>query len=152
MPAPATARPAAPSARPAAPTASIVQPPAPVVQPTYQEPAASTIDDDDQVIVPAPDASVFFHKPDYAPKQKGVAFGQSISFRQTLIPILLTGGLIMIGLGSLRFIWQSENNPLGGLPIVLVIILFVFGAILWGLAAANMIVVKQILDKMKVAG
>jgi hypothetical protein len=104
------------------------------------------------VIVPAPDASVFFHKPEAAPKPQGLAFGQSISFRQTLIPILLTGGLIMLGLGSLRFIWQSENNPLIALPLVLVIILFVFGVGLWGLAVANMIVVKQILDRRKATG
>ena len=69
------------------------------------------------MIVPAPDASVFFHKPDYASKPKRQAFGQSIGFRQTLIPILLTGGFIMVVLGLLHFLWSGEGNPLAELPM-----------------------------------
>jgi RsiW-degrading membrane proteinase PrsW (M82 family) len=107
------------------------------------------VDDDDAVIVPAPDASVFFHKPDYAAKQKLNPFGQNLRFRQTFIPILLTAGFIMIGLAALHFLWHSENNPMGGLPVWLLVILFVFGAAMWGLATINMLAVKQQLDAQK---
>ena len=103
------------------------------------------------MIVPAPDASVFFHKPDYAAKQHAHAFGQSLRFRQTIIPILLTAGLIMIGLATLHFAWRSENNPMGGLPVWLLVLLFVFGAAMWVLAVTNMLVVKQQLDAQKSA-
>lgn len=128
-------------ARPAAPTG-----PAPAAAGAD----AHTVEDDDAVIVPAPDASVFLHKPDYAGKKpKGPAFGQSARFRQTFIPILLTGGLIMIGLGALHFLWQAENNPTNGLPVWLVGALFLLGAALWGLAVANMLSVKHILDAQR---
>ena len=107
------------------------------------------VDDDDAVIVPAPDASVFFHKPDYAAKQHIKPFGQSLRFRQTVIPILLTAGLIMNGLATLHFVWRSDNNPMGGLPIWLLIVLFIFGLAIWGMAVMNMLAVKQELDARK---
>jgi hypothetical protein len=106
-------------------------------------------DDDDAVIVPAPDASVFFHQPEYATKPKHPAFGQSMGFRQTFIPILLTAGFIMVAFGALHFLWNSEDNPMGGLPIWLVVVLLIFGLVMWGLAVANMLAVKQILDAQK---
>jgi hypothetical protein len=105
--------------------------------------------DDDAVIVPAPDASVFFHKPEYASKPKRPAYGQSIHFRQTLIPILLTAGFIMVGLGTLHFIWSGENNPLSDLPGWLLAVLFGFGALLWILAAANMLSVNSALQTQR---
>jgi hypothetical protein len=46
----------------------------------------------------------------------------------------------------LHFLWKSENSPVGGLPIWLVAVLFLFGLILWGLTVMNMLVVKQLLD------
>lgn len=111
----------------------------------------AAVDDDDAVIVPAPDASVFFHKPDYAARQAAKVFGQSVRFRRTVIPILLTAGLVMNGLGALHFLWNNENNPMGGLPVWLLIVLFFFGLATWGLAVANMLVVKQLLDPQKKA-
>lgn len=102
--------------------------------------------DDDAVIVPAPDASVFYHKPQYEPKVKRQAFGQTINFKRTLIPILLTSGLIMVALGALHFIWSGENNPLVDLPGWLLGVLFVFGFALWALAVANMLSVKSAID------
>lgn len=137
-------RPAAPAARPATPTA------APVTQPV-PAPSESQIVDDDAVIVPAPDASVFLHKPQYAPKTKRQPFGQSIHFRQTLIPILLTAGFIMVSLGALHFIWTGENNPLTDLPGWLLGVLLGFGALLWVLAIANMLSVKSALDAQQAA-
>ena len=98
------------------------------------------------MIVPAPDASVFFHKPEYATKAKRVPTGASLKFRRTVIPILLTGGLIMAVLGIVHFAWTGENNPMGGLPVWLVGVLFAFALLLWVLAGANMMAVKQMMQ------
>jgi hypothetical protein len=105
------------------------------------------------VIVPAPDASVFYHKPEYASATtRPPAFGQSIGFRRTTIPILLTAGLIVIGLGVMHFASSSENNPMGGLPIWLTALLFLLGLILWGLAVANMMTVKHLMQAQEEMG
>jgi hypothetical protein len=110
------------------------------------------VDDDDAVIVPAPDESVFLHKPDYASnKPKPVPFGQSLGARQTFIPILLTGGFIMAAMGVLHFVWHAENNPMGGLPVWLVALLFFLGLVLWGTAFANMMAVKHIVEAQRKA-
>jgi hypothetical protein len=134
-------------ARPAAPAAGS-RPAAPPVAASAQTPDTQIVDDD-AVIVPAPDASVFFHKPDYASRPKRQAFGHSIGFRQTLIPILLTGGFILIMLGLLHFLWSGEGNPLTDLPGWLLAVLFLFGLMLWGFAAANMMSVKAALDRQR---
>jgi hypothetical protein len=136
-----------PAARPAGPTAGSRPAAPPVAQQAAQAGEAPV--DDDGVIVPAPDASVFFHKPDYAAKNKRPAFGQSVRFRQTSIPILLTSGLIMVVLGALHFLWSGENNPMEGLPVWLIAVLFLFGLLLWGLATANMLSVKAALDAQR---
>ena len=119
------------------PTAPVAPQPAPSPQAT---------DDDDAVIVPAPDASVFFHKPEYATKPKQAPVGSSLKFRRTIIPIALTGGFIMAALGAIHFLWSGENNPMGGLPIWLVSIMFAFALLLWTVAGANMMTVKQMLE------
>lgn len=159
--APAAARPAPP--RPAAPPANVAanpvvrpaapsRPAAPPVAATEPAPAPdSAIVDDDAVIVPAPDASVFFHKPTSTTKARKPAFGQSVNFRQTLIPILLTGGFIMVVLGLLHFLWTGENNPLADLPGWLLTVVFLFGLVLWALAAANMLSVKSALAQQRKA-
>lgn len=144
-PAGPVARPGAPAARPATPPAG-ARPAAPAAFHATPPSTESQIVDDDAVIVPAPDASVFLHKPQYAPRPKRQAFGQSIHFRQTLIPILLTAGFIMISLGALHFTWSSENNPMTDLPGWFLGVLFGFGALLWVLAVANMLSVKSALQ------
>lgn len=139
------ARPAAPIARPAAPVAPVA--PVPSAGATDE---AHVVYDDDAVIVPAPDASVFLQRPDYASKKpKPVPFGQSVGARRTFIPILLTGGFIMVALGVLHFVWLADNNPTGGLPVWLVALLFLFGLVLWGAAFANMMTVKHLLDAQR---
>lgn len=94
---------------------------------------------------------MFLHKPQYASKPQRQAFGHSVHFRQTLIPILLTAGFIMVGLGVLHFVWNSENNPLTDLPGWLLAVLFAFGALLWVLAIANMLSVKSALEARRAA-
>ena len=105
------------------------------------------MDEDDQVIVPAPDASVFY-KPEYAsaPTTRAPGVVQSTGFRRTTIPILLTAGLIMMVLAALHFVWNADNNPMGGLPVWFAGVMILMGLVLWGLAVANMMTVKHIME------
>lgn len=132
------------SNRPAAP------PPPDEVESQSQPPLSleTGVDDDDAVIVPAPDPRVFHHKSTPAGySQRLGGFGRSLTFRRTFIPILLTGGLICLALATIHFItWGSGDNPLRGLPGWLVGLLFLFAAVLWGLAVINMMVVKHMLE------
>lgn len=125
-------RPASPGpARPAAPT---------VPTPNVHDPQARAIDEDDRVIVPAPSADVF--RPRGLAASTSRAPGRALALRRTLIPILLTAGVILVALGLLRLLWQTDN-PLAGLPAWLVAVMFVFALVLWGLAAVNMLAVKH---------
>ena len=136
---PATASRSGAASRPASPGPA--RPAAPVIaSQSASEPQAQVIDDDDRVIVPAPTADVFLHHGTGASARRPPA--RRLSLRRTLIPILLTAGLILFALGLLRFLW-TENNPLAGLQPWLVAIMFVFALVLWGLAAVNMLAVKH---------
>ena len=138
VPPPAGARAGSP-ARPL--SAGPIRPAAPVLpnQPAG-DPPSQPIDDDDHVIVPAPSADVFLH---HATNPSGRHTpARSLSLRRTLIPILLTAGLILFVLVLLRILWQG-NNPLAGLQPWLISIMFVFALVLWGLAAVNMLAVKH---------
>jgi hypothetical protein len=155
---PAASRPAAPPAPRSAtapgaarPAASVARPAAPIAPDPGIRADEGQVVDDDAVIVPAPDASVFLHK-HASKKPKTVPFGQGLGARRTFIPILLTGGFIMFGLGLLHFIWHADNNPMGGLPPWLVALLFLFGLVLWGMAFANMMTVKHIIDARRAPG
>jgi len=167
VPAKATPSPAGGSNRPASPPArppSVTTPsrttaPARPAAPASASPArpaqaarqsipvnAPPVDDDDAVIVPAPDVSVFLHKPDYAPRppRKIPSFGHSLETRRTFIPILFTGGLIMIAIAALHFL-GGEGNPFVSLPLWLACVLVAFALLLWGITVTNMLVVKQLL-------
>ena len=65
------------------------------------------VDDDDAVIVPAPEPEVFAP---HAPKAPAGAGGiRSLAFRRTVIPILLTCGVLLIGIGSLRWVAGPDS-------------------------------------------
>lgn len=146
QPAGAVPKPARPVVRPAAPPVRPAAPTAPQPKATPHKAPDLAIADDDSVIVPAPDASVFLHKPDYAPRRvKSARAGVSLKFRQTFIPILLTGGFILIVLAALHFLWVADNDPMAGIPMWMVGIMIALGLGLWGLAAMNMMAVRQIL-------
>ena len=100
--------------------------------------------DDDAMLAPAPDVSVLGHthrKP--IKKNKMLA---SIGYKQTLIPILLTTGLLAIAFGLLKTLGDSES-PYSGLPTWLTIALYGMGAVLLGSGIVVMFSVKAVLDK-----
>jgi hypothetical protein len=107
--------------------------------------SSTIIDDDDSVIVPAPDASVF----DTTPKKKAAATAKAkaavrknLEFRRTMIPILLTCGVLMLGFASLKFVSGSESS-LSVLPIWVPVLLVLAGAIVLALAVVNILTVKN---------
>jgi hypothetical protein len=68
----------------------------------------SAIVDDDEVIVPAPTPDVFAPRP--APqKPVGPPGIKGLGFRRTVIPILLTCGVLLIGIGLLKWLGGSES-------------------------------------------
>jgi hypothetical protein len=100
------------------------------------------IDDDDSVIVPAPEASVFVSKPKTnAEVREKIARKKNLEFRRTLIPILLTSGVLMLAFGLLRFA-AGADSTLSNLPIWISIVLWFAAAILLSLAVVNMLSVK----------
>src|SRR4051812_41409650 len=72
--------------------------PAPVVGPRDFRPAVA--EDDDAVAAPAPDAAVF------APRQSTAALvaRQRLEHKRTLIPVLLTSGVLLPAIGSLKWL------------------------------------------------
>ena len=119
---PASSRPAAPqSMRPATPQ-------------------SSAADDDDAVIVPAPPPSAFLHY-----RSGRTAPRPGLTLRRTLIPVLLTCGVILLVLGALpRFL--SSENPLSQMPYWLSFVLWGAGAFVLVMAAINMLAVKHLLE------
>jgi len=101
------------------------------------------------VIVPAPDTSVFLHKPDYQASSKPRVFRVGLKFRRTFIPMLLTSGAILACLGGLHFLWNSDSDPMAGLPPWLVGVMFALALVLWVLAAVNMIAVRRMLESQR---
>ena len=67
---------------------------------------------------------------------------QSASFKQTLIPILLTCGVMLPLFGALHFV-MDEDSVFGALPPWFCIMLLIIGLVLLGFAVLNMIVVKN---------
>ncbi len=101
-----------------------------------------TEEDDDDVIAPAPDLSAF------TPKARPVVAKKHLyeqtNFRRTIIPILLTGGMLMIALGA----WSQvdRNGILGNLGGGIAILFISLGVVLIVVGALNMLHVKHILE------
>jgi hypothetical protein len=154
-------RPTTPAPRPAAPSSSswvpssgeATPPPAApddslaaaTVDLGLQEPSEQSVildDDDDAVIVPAPDAAVFAPKHIGRGSHRRSALYQTIEFRRTIIPVLLTCGVLTIAFGMLKYA-LGEDSPLSELPGWLPIVLFITGALLLTLAVTNMLSVHH---------
>ena len=160
-PAPASVKPARPAAPVlATPVIRRDRPTAPTIRQSTAEPdvdggqstglssqvdQSQVVDDDDSVIVPAPDASVF------NPKKKSITSAEArakiqkkkrLEYRRTLIPILLTTGTLLLIFGVLKFL-AGPDSQLANLPGWAPLVLLGVGAFLLVLAAINMLSVKQ---------
>jgi hypothetical protein len=104
-------------------------------------------DDDDAVIVPAPDRAVFKpkSKPPAAPARTQQAAYQTLHFRQTVIPVMLTLGIIALVLAAIR-LGISDDSVFAKIPASVAGVLSLVGVLLLAVAGLNMMQVKQILD------
>jgi hypothetical protein len=113
--------------------------------------STDVVDDDDSVIVPAPDASAFMPKVKTASSAEvraAIAMKKNLNFRRTLIPILLTSSTMMLAFGGLKSFSGPDSmfaNLAGWIPIVL----FSGGGVLLLLAIFNMLSVKAQLDSQR---
>jgi len=74
-----------------------------------------------------------------------VPFHQSVEYKRTLIPILLTCGVLLPALSLLPAI--APKSLMGGMPSSIIITGIVAGVVLLALAALNMAQVKHQLEK-----
>ena len=100
----------------------------------------SEIVDDDAVIVPAPEPEVFAPHAPTAPAGPGGI--RSLAFRRTVIPILLTCGVLLIGIGSLRWV-GGPDSVFAETSIPLSATLCGTGCFLLIIAVLNMLQVKS---------
>ena len=107
--------------------------------------------DDAAVIAPAPSPEAF------APKRKAPTrpvskvkqpFYATLRFRQTVIPVMLTGGALFLLVG-LSPVLVDTDSPLADLPTALTVSLCAMALVLLGLAVMNMLQVKHQLNEQK---
>ncbi len=146
-PAAGVARPARPE-RPAVPTARPMAPPnlTPPDAVAADAAANAVVDDDDAVNIPAPDASVFAPRKPAASAgaRAAVARRKQVTFRQTLIPVLLTTGVLAIAFGLAR-VALGPDSPAAAFPAWATPTFVVAGAVLLALAVLNMLSVRSML-------
>jgi hypothetical protein len=106
--------------------------------------AASASSSDDILAAPAPDASVF------APRRptRDLRAERQIHNRRTLIPILLTCGVLMPAVGALKWL-RGPDSPFAAWPVWVPIVLGACGVVLLLLAAGNMMQVRQMMRGAK---
>ena len=107
--------------------------------------ALSTGQDDDAMLAPAPDASDFVHRPPPSPSAPN-RMAAGVAFKQTLIPILLTTGVLLIVFGSLKFILGAES-AYAALPGWTLGVMFGFGSLMLAFGAFTMLQVREQLTR-----
>ena len=108
------------------------------------ESEAQEIYESDEVMAPAPDASVFAPKakPATAPRSSRTPYTQTLEFKRTVIPVMLTSGTIMLITAAAIFL-AGVDSIFASIPAWLAIALLLFGLILLSLAAMNMMQVRR---------
>ena len=103
--------------------------------------------DDDAMLAPAPDAATlnYAYSPSKAAARKVSRSNSGLETKRTLIPILLTTGVMFLILGCLKFIASGESS-FAGLPMWFVGLICGMGALLLVFAAFTMMQVKSQLD------
>jgi hypothetical protein len=134
-------RPAAPSV-PSAPAAPV--PTNDFVSAGNDRPGAISDDDDIQLDLPAATPDMLAHPPPrHRPAASVVAsVSHSLAFKRTIIPILLTLGVLLPATASLKWV-VGAGSPLSLLPSTVVIACCVVGAALLGVAGLNMLQVRD---------
>jgi len=117
--------------------------------PTTGEPDAPIYDDGDAVIVPAPSAEYLAHTHPTVPgRAPAMANYQKLDYKRTMIPILLSVGVCMVGLGVTKWLF-GEDTKLGNMPIWAPFVLFFFALVSWVFGVLMMLQVKNALDQQR---
>lgn len=104
--------------------------------------------DDDTMMAPAPDASAFTaHSTSY--KSSAARKPAAFDWKPTLIPILLTTGVIFLAFSSLKG-FLGPDSPYTALPGWVVGMVAGMGVLLLGLGAFTMMQVKAQLERSKI--
>ena len=105
--------------------------------------------DDDAVMVPAPAMETLAHvhtKPDAAHHRPHMPAIKSVEARRTVIPVLLTCGLLLVIAATMRLV-TSPDTPLRSLPPWMSWAGYALGGLLWGVALINMFSVRKDLQR-----
>ena len=99
---------------------------------------------DEMLAAPPPDPSVF------APKHstRDLLAERRIHHRRTLIPILLTCGVLMPAVGSLKWA-RGPDSPFSSWPIWAPVVLSLCGVVMLALAVVNMMQVRRLMSGTK---
>jgi hypothetical protein len=169
---PSAKRPSTPAARPAQPRVSpqsmVARPPSASSPPpgprsrpaTPARPAApgqptsagfdqEVFDDGDETVLEGMSATPLDYrgpKPAPPPRPRKTPVFKTLGFRRTVIPVLLTTGLMMLAMFAARW-FVDEEAPLALLPAWTGILLLLTGVLLVALAVANMMLVRAELAK-----
>ena len=141
----ASSRPPRPD-RPAAPPAVTSREAQPELSAVDYLSAVSDVDDD-FVIAPPPEADAFAHAPVATLARRAPA--KRLTTQRTLIPILLTLGLLLTFTGGLRFI-AGDRSVLGGLSTAMSVGLMLVGILLLITGVFNMLYVRAVLTAHRV--
>ena len=112
------------------------------------EAVAHVVEDDDTLNLPAPSAETLYHRR-RAPGAQRELISRTVGFKQTMIPILLTMGVLLAGIAGWSFS-LGEESPIASalwIPIALLVI----GVIMLILGAVTMLQVKAQLERLSQA-
>lgn len=160
---PAAAAPPAPVASPVAPPPPVEPPASPVeeiLEATIEEPAeltpeeqaaareaeveaeaeavAHVIEDDDTLNLPPPPPEALAHRP--APRTPRELASRRVGFKQTMIPVLLTMGVLLTGIAVWSFS-MGEESPVFDEPTIPISVLIV-GILMLGFGVFTMLQVR----------
>ncbi len=108
--------------------------------------AAEEAADDQAVLAPAAPIEFMAHRPRIV-RPKHVPLHKQMGFRQTIIPILLTLGVLLPAIAVMRYV-MGPDSMIGSLAPWYSYILLAVGALMLVLAVINMIQVKNQLDAL----
>ena len=118
-------------------------PPAEAAEFVHAEPAAAApADDDDVVMMPAPSTQYLAHAPQTPARAGRPAAGASVGVRKTLVPVLFTGGILLLVAAVMKYLVHPDA-PLAAVPTWLAVVLAVGGAALVGVAVLNGLLVRR---------
>jgi hypothetical protein len=136
--------------RPAAPQRPAVPPPIAVPQTPVQEAQPEdnfVVEAEDAVIMPEMPVEAMGHPVHHAARERS-RYLRSIGVRRTIIPVLLTLGVMLLAASTVRY-FVSEDAPLSALPPWSSIAGYIIGGMLLFVAALNILQVRSELARIE---